>query len=386
MQNIIQDYPWGSKSSLQELFAIPNPGHQHQAELWMGAHPNGCSNIILEDEMLRLDYLIKQDTVNILGASTESRFNELPFLFKVLAAEKALSIQVHPSKKAAEVGFAQENQAGIDLKAPNRNYKDSNHKPELMYALTSFQAMNGFCDYSVIVKAFNTAAIPVLETELEILKNNQTPSGLSHFFKAILSLQGKRKASALHALMLYVEKHPQCARAILIAQLAKQYPGDIGLFSPLMLHVITLQPGEAMFLDACTPHAYIKGTGLEIMANSDNVLRAGLTEKYIDVSELIANTICVPKPKDKILLGAKCTGNEKHYSIPAPDFKLSVYEGNADIKCASAEIIFAINENVILAHCSNYTLTLRKGQSAFIPFHTQQYSVKTTGTYARAYN
>jgi len=386
MQNIIQDYAWGSKSSLKELFAIANPGHQSQAEIWMGAHPNGCSNIILDDETLRLDHLIKQDTVNILGVQTARRFNELPFLFKVLAAEKVLSIQVHPSKKAAEIGFVKENKAGIDLKAPQRNYKDSNHKPELIYALTSFQVLNGFCEYRVIIKAFNEVAIPVLETELEILKNNQTPSGLSHFFKAILLLKGQGKASALNALISYVTKHPNSATAALIGELAKQYPDDIGLFAPLMLHVITLKPGEAMFLEACTPHAYIKGTGLEIMANSDNVLRAGLTEKYIDIAELIANTRCVPKPDDKILLAAKVIGNEKYYQLPVDDFKLSVYEGNADIKCSSAEIIFAINQNVRLQHCSGYSLTLSKGQSAFIPFYAKQYTVTSTGTYARAYN
>ncbi|MCK5819133.1 MAG: mannose-6-phosphate isomerase, class I [Psychromonas sp.] len=386
MTNIIQEYAWGSKSSIEALFGMPNRSLKPQAEIWMGAHPNGCSSVIVEDLTLRLDNVINQDKVNILGEKAQRCFNQLPFLFKVLAAEKALSIQVHPSKEAAEVGFAKENKAGIDLKAPNRNYKDPNHKPELIYALTPFQAMNGFCHYSVIIKAFEKVSIQVLESELEVLKNNQTQSGLRHFFNAILSLEGKRKENALNELMLHVKTHTQGATDVLIAELAKQYPGDIGLFAPLMLHVITLQPGEAMFLDDGTPHAYIKGTGLEIMANSDNVLRAGLTAKYIDVIEIIANTICVPKPDDKILIEANVIGNAKHYPIPVDDFKFSIYEGNAYIKCQSAEIIFAINENVILYHASGETLTLKQGQSAFIPFHAQQYSVKSTGTFARAYN
>lgn len=386
MQNIIQEYTWGSKSSIETLFGMPNQSKKPQAEIWMGAHPNGCSSVIVEDLTLRLDNVINQDKVNILGEKAQRCFNELPFLFKVLAAEKALSIQVHPSKEAAKIGFEKENKAGIDLKAPNRNYKDPNHKPELIYALTPFQAMNGFCHYSVIIKTFEKVAIQVLEIDLEILKNNQTQFGLCHFFKAILSLVSKRKKSALNSLMLHVKNHPQCAKSVLIVELAKQYPDDIGLFAPLMLHIITLKPGDAMFLDTCTPHAYIKGTGLEIMANSDNVLRAGLTAKYIDISAIIGNTLCVPKPDDKILLAAMVIGNAKHYPIPVDDFKFSIYEGNSDIKCQSAEIIFAINDDLILHHASKETLRLIKGQSAFIPFHAQHYSVESTGTFARAYN
>ena len=124
MQNVIQDYAWGSVTSISQLFDIPNPETKPQAEIWMGAHPNGCSQVTLEGQTLRLDNIINQDKRSILGERTEARFNELPYLFKVLAAEKALSIQVHPSKEAAEIGFEKENQAGIDLKAAHRNYKE----------------------------------------------------------------------------------------------------------------------------------------------------------------------------------------------------------------------------------------------------------------------
>ncbi|WP_153448533.1 mannose-6-phosphate isomerase, class I [Vibrio algicola] len=386
MKNVIQDYAWGSTTSIEQLFDMPNPSQGPQAEIWMGAHPNGCSQIEIDGALLNLDEVIKQDKVAILGQATTDTFNELPYLFKVLAAEKALSIQVHPSKQAAEIGFEKENQAGIDIKAANRNYKDPNHKPELVYALTPYQAMNGFKAYPAIIKPFENIGIAALEAEVATFKANQTQQGLTTFFEAILSLKGERKASALNALMVHVEKNASCKIAGLILELSKQYPGDVGLFAPLMLHVVTLQPGEAMFLDACTPHAYIKGTGLEIMANSDNVLRAGLTPKYMDVPELIANTICVPKPNDEILMTPRVEGNAKHYPIPVADFNFSVYQGNSEIECQSAEIIFAIDQDVILRHQSGVELCISKGQSAFIPLSAAQYQVDTNGTFARAYN
>lgn len=386
MQNVIQDYAWGSTTSINQLFNIPNPDNKPQAEIWMGAHPNGCSHIELDGQLTRLDDVINQDKSAILGDQTTQTFNELPYLFKVLAAAQALSIQVHPSKKASEIGFDKENKAGIDIKAANRNYKDPNHKPELVYALTTYQAMNGFRDYPAIIKPFEKIGIEVLQQDVAALKANQTPEGLSAFFEAILSLEGDRKTSALNALMAHVEKNTQYDTAALILELAEQYPGDVGLFAPLMLHVITLQPGEAMFLYACTPHAYIKGTGLEIMANSDNVLRAGLTPKYIDVPELVANTLCEPKPSADLLLAPIVKDNAKHYPIPVDDFKFSVYHGDSNITCESAEIIFAIDQDVTLHHQSGNMLCITKGQSAFIPLSTQQYQVESSGTFARAYN
>lgn len=386
MQNVIQDYAWGSTSSIQQLFNIPNPDNKPQAEIWMGAHSNGCSQVDINGEIVRLDSIIEQNKTAILGEPTEKRFNELPYLFKVLAAEKALSIQVHPSKQAAEVGFEKENQAGINLKAANRNYKDPNHKPELVYALTPYQAMNGFRDFKDIIRMFETVNAPALQTQVAALKDNQTESGLSQFFEAILSLTGEAKDSSIQALMAHAQEYKGNELADLLIELEKQYPGDVGLFAPLMLHVITLKPGEAMFLDACTPHAYIKGTGLEIMANSDNVLRAGLTPKYMDIPELIANTICQPKPSNEILLAPKEEKNAKHYPIPVDDFKFSVYECEANLTCDSAEIIFAINADVTLTHPSGYILVLTKGESAFIPYSAGEYRVLSSGCFARAYN
>ncbi|MGL5504448.1 MAG: mannose-6-phosphate isomerase, class I, partial [Aeromonas veronii] len=296
MQNPIQGYDWGSHDSLTTLFGIPNPQGKPQAELWMGAHPNGCSEVTLAGSVQKLSSVIDRAPAAALGEATFARFGSLPFLFKVLCAEKALSIQVHPSKAQAEAGFAKEEAAGIDIKASNRNYKDPNHKPELVFALTPYQAMNGFRAIPAILALFERVNLAAIADLTAALAASQNEAGLQHFFHQLLVLEGARKDEALEGLLAYAAAHQDEETFALITSLAAQYPGDVGLFSPLLLNVVTLEPGQAMFLDACTPHAYVRGTGLEIMANSDNVLRAGLTPKYIDVAELLDCTLCLPKP------------------------------------------------------------------------------------------
>lgn len=386
MQNPIQGYDWGSHDALTTLFGIPNPAGKPQAELWMGAHPNGCSEVTLAGNVQRLSTLIERAPAAVLGDATVARFGSLPFLFKVLCAEKALSIQVHPSKAQAEAGFAKEEAAGIDPKAANRNYKDPNHKPELVFALTPYQAMNGFRAIPAILALFDRMGLPALAELTEALRQSQDEAGLQHFFHQLLVLEGTRKEEALAGLLAYAAAHQDEETFALITSLAAQYPGDVGLFSPLLLNVVTLQPGQAMYLDACTPHAYVRGTGLEIMANSDNVLRAGLTPKYIDVAELLDCTRCLPKPDDQILLAPHPDGAVQHFEVPVPDFTFSVYPaGEHVLTTASAEILFAIDGTVTLQQ-GEQSLRLEKGQSAFVPAATGHYRLLAEGRVARAGN
>lgn len=389
MRNVIQDYAWGSVTSIQTLFGIENPQAKPQAEIWMGAHSNGCSEIEVADEPTLLSDFIATNPDAILGADTQIQFGELPYLFKVLAAEKALSIQVHPSKAQAEVGFAQEEQAGIAHNAGHRNYKDPNHKPELVFALTAYQAMNGFRDIADIVAQFEQLNIAQINGLVSALAGEQNEAGLRAFFQAMLSLDGEIKETAVNSLMAYANEQHDDALFALIVDLAEQYPGDIGLFVPLMLNVLTLQPGEAMFLDACTPHAYIKGTGLEIMANSDNVLRAGLTPKHMDVEELVANTLFVAKPADTLLMEPTVSEGGEHYAIPVPDFKFSVYKNVTSaltLHNTSAEILFAVDAPLTLAHENGESVTVGKGESVFVPAYANAYQVSGEGRFARAYN
>lgn len=390
LNNVIQDYPWGSKTDITELFSIANPNNQHQAEIWMGAHANGCSKVADSGELL--SDVINSDPTSILGEYTQHRFGNLPYLFKVLSAEKPLSIQVHPRLSRAREGFARENEQGIPVNAPNRNYRDDNHKPELVYALTFYQAMNGFRPLQEIIALFEEAQIATLNTELEALKATPNEFGLQVFFTAVMNLQGERKQSALVELQQSNTRRPKTAMAreafTMVGAFRKEYADDIGLFSPLMLNVVELAPGEAMFLHAETPHAYVKGTGLEIMGNSDNVLRAGLTPKYIDVPELIANTRFNSIPKEDIRLAPVKMGNKSGYPIPVDDFAFEVITSDGSQNeqfVRSAEILFCINGEVSVTS-QNDTVVLKAGESLFVCNIAQSYRYQGDAVFARAFN
>ncbi|NOJ06646.1 mannose-6-phosphate isomerase, class I [Vibrio splendidus] len=390
LDNVIQHYPWGSKQSISELFDIQNPNAEPQAEIWMGAHPRGCSRVADTGQLL--SEVLSQDSKGMFGEYTEARFGELPYLFKVLAAETPLSIQVHPSKKKAQLGFERENKRGISLDASNRNYKDPNHKPELVYALTFYKAMNGFRPIQQIIELFKEAEISALDIEISALAINPNSEGLKVFFTSVMTLEGERKKLALEQLYSAYERRPKTAMGREALQYSKgfeqHYVDDIGLFSPLMLNTIELAPGEAMFLHAETPHAYIEGTGLEIMANSDNVLRAGLTPKFIDVPELIDNTCFETTDIEGIKLKPIEKEDKLSFPIPVDDFGfdiLSVSEEISQQYLRSAEILFCIGGEVTIS-TKEHKLMLSSGESVFISNDAGMYEYQGQGILARAYN
>jgi len=196
------------------------------------------------------------------------------------------------------MGFAKENAAGIPLDAAERNYKDPNHKPELVFALTPFLAMNAFREFSEII----TLLQPVsgANSAISHFLENPNAESLSQLFASLLNMQGEEKTHALAVLKAALNSQ-QGEPWDTIRVISEFYPDDSGLFSPMLLNVVKLNPGEAMFLFAETPHAYLQGVALEVMANSDNVLRAGLTPKYIDIPELVANVKFVAKPAAELL-------------------------------------------------------------------------------------
>ncbi|MGF1742748.1 mannose-6-phosphate isomerase, class I [Vibrio profundum] len=388
MRNVIQDYAWGSTTSMTKLFGIENVEQQPQAELWMGAHPNGCSQVEWNEQLIPLSQLIEQDKVACLSHSTAEHFGELPYLFKVLAAEKALSIQVHPNKQEAEVGFSAEENTGVPLHAKERNYKDANHKPELVYALTPYQAMNGFRPFEQIVAQFQAMQLPSIAPLVTALSTQPTSSQLETFFTSMLSLPEDVKCTAVSELITYATQQADDELMQLVLSLSEQYPNDIGLFAPLMLNVLTLQPGEAMFLSARTPHAYIKGTGLEIMANSDNVLRAGLTPKHMDVGELVRCTRFEATSPDSLKLIPKEHDGSLSYPISVDDFKFTLLLASDDrqVEVVSAEILLPLDEPLMLEDERGEQLRVEKGQSVFIPACTASYTMNCEGRVARAHN
>ncbi|EMF0716355.1 mannose-6-phosphate isomerase [Citrobacter freundii] len=384
--NSVQNYAWGSKTALTELYGIANPSQQPMAELWMGAHPKSSSQVQNADgQAISLREVIDQDKSALLGDAVAKRFGELPFLFKVLCAAQPLSIQVHPNKHNSELGFAKENAAGIPMDAAERNYKDPNHKPELVFALTPFLAMNAFREFKDIVALLQ----PVSGAHPAIAHFLQEPSAerLSYLFASLLNMQGEEKSRAL-AVLKSALNHQQGEPWQTIRLIANVYPDDSGLFSPLLLNVVQLNPGEAMFLFAETPHAYLQGVALEVMANSDNVLRAGLTPKYIDIPELVANVKFEAKPADQLLTTPVKTDGELDFPIPVDDFAFSLHELSADeatVSQQSAAILFCIEGEAVLRK-GEQRLVLKPGESAFISANESPVHVSGAGRLARVYN
>ncbi|HFQ5076986.1 TPA: mannose-6-phosphate isomerase, class I [Vibrio vulnificus] len=390
LENVIQNYVWGSQTAISELFGIDNPEQVPQAEIWMGTHPNGCSKLA-HTGMLLSDF-IQSDPANVLGDYTVERFGDLPFLFKVLSAEKPLSIQVHPSREKAIEGYQKENLQGLQLTDSSRNYKDDNHKPELVYALTFYKAMNGFRTIEEIVSLFDQAKVETLRLDLEKLILQPTSTGLKAFFDVVMNLSAERKQRALAELLQAVDQPAKTAKAReafeLIKEFRQDYRDDIGLFSPLLLNIVELEPGEAMFLHAETPHAYVKGTGLEIMANSDNVLRAGLTPKHMDIAELIANTNFISTDRDKLILKPFNIENKTAYPIPVEDFSFEIVNVETTERrqyVRSAEILFCIEGNCAIRHGSD-VVTVAAGESVFVCNSTKVYEYFGEGRLARAFN
>ena len=384
--NSVQNYAWGSKTALTELYGVANPQQLPMAELWMGAHPKSSSKV--EDasgQIVSLRDVIDSQQSALLGDAVAKRFGELPFLFKVLCAAQPLSIQVHPNKRNSEIGFAKENAAGIPMDAAERNYKDPNHKPELVFALTPFLAMNAFREFSEIVSLLQ----PVAGAHTAIAHFLEQPNAerLSQLFAGLLSMQGEEKSRALAILKAALETQ-QGEPWQTIRLIAAFYPDDSGLFSPLLLNVVKLNPGEAMFLFAETPHAYLQGVALEVMANSDNVLRAGLTPKYIDIPELVANVKFDAKPANQLLTTPVKNGAELDFPIPVDDFAFSLHSLSAQettIDQQSAAILFCVEGEAVLSK-GEQRLVLKPGESAFISAEESPVRVSGVGRVARVYN
>ncbi len=278
LKNKIQEYDWGSYTAISELLGKLSHSDTPQAELWMGAHPKASSMVEENGEWFPLNELIGKYPEYILGKTAAKKFdNRLPYLFKVLAAVKPLSIQTHPNRLQAKEGSEKENKLGIPLNAPDRNYKDNNHKPECICAVTHFWGLNGFRKIPDILLLSEKISLKGLEKELHKIENNPNPQGLRIFFKSVMTLPSEKKKEIISYAAEQAEKFSDNPVFEWIIRLYHEYPSDIGVLSPLWLNLICLKPGEAMFLPPGSLHSYLDGVGIELMANSDNVLRGGLT-------------------------------------------------------------------------------------------------------------
>ncbi|MGN9844466.1 mannose-6-phosphate isomerase, class I [Nonomuraea sp. H19] len=354
----IRPYDWGSVTALPELFGT-EPTGQPQAELWMGAHPAAPSTA----GGTPLDELIARDPAGTLGERSAARFGPaLPYLLKVLAIARPLSLQVHPTTEQAAAGFADETARGIPLDDFARTYKDASHKPEMVCAITPFHGLCGFRSPAATADLIDRLGVPALRPWLGTLRTQEPGQALRTVFAEMLGEASRPLRDQVERALLDTEDGDLAP----YAAIARACPGDPGVVAALLLHHVNLLPGQALYLGAGVPHAYLGGIGVEIMANSDNVLRCGLTTKHIDVPELMRVVDFTPGDPHRVRPESGGQG-EHRYRPPAPEFALTRYDltGDAPYELAGGvpQIVVCIEGEAQLGAA----LTLRPGQSAFIP-------------------
>ncbi len=326
IKGVFQHYEWGGNTYLPGIFNLENAVKKPFAEYWLGVHSGGVSMVELDQgSFARLDSLINSDKNNYLGKSTYSRFGNLPFLLKILDVNKMLSIQVHPTKLDAEAGFLRENQSGIPLNAPFRNYKDDNHKPEIMVALSDFWLLHGFASnieerlsqYDILhdfVQSFDERGIKGLYEAIMSLSQEEVNRRLSQRMAVV-------KKKYLQGILKKTSPDYWAARACMDFNNETNY--DKGIFSIYLFNIVNLKPGQGIYQGAGMPHAYMEGQNIELMSNSDNVLRGGLTPKHIDIDELMKN-IVFEKTIPNILNGG-LDAPFCNYPTAVDDFTLSYF-------------------------------------------------------------
>ena len=356
LQPVIQPYAWGSRHGIAELQGRPVPAAGPEAELWMGAHPSAPSGAA----GTTLDAHIAADPDRELGPSCVARFGpRLPFLLKVLSAGQALSIQVHPSRAQAEAGF----------RAGSPNYVDDWPKPELLCALTPFEVLAGLrtpSDAAALLRALAVAALAPLAAELE---SAASPRALAHVLAVILDWPDPADLvpAVVAACAGLAPSGPYAGACAAVVREAGNHPGDLGLVAMLLMRHVVLAPGQAVFMPAGGLHAYLQGTGIEVLANSDNVVRAGLTSKHVDVPELLK--LLDPAVAVPVLPPAPLAGEVSWFDTPAPEFRLYV-AGLAvpavTLPGAGPRIALCTDGTAALCSGSGQAVTLSRGDSCFV--------------------
>lgn len=367
----MRHYPWGSRDLIADLRG-EEASSRPEAELWFGAHPAGSATIG-EKELIEI---ITADPAFHLGSRVQERFGDgLPFLMKLLAAAEPLSLQAHPSLAQAQEGFARENAEGIDLCADNRNYKDANHKPELIVALTEFEAMAGFRPLTKTLQLFDTLGSTELERYLAMIDRSadSESADLRVLFTTWITIPSASRTKLIDdivtsaALALARPDLEEWMREELsnIVALHERYPYDVGVLGALLLNKFTLQPGEGLYLNAGQLHAYVRGLGVEIMANSDNVLRGGLTSKHVDVPELVRvlKFESLADPRVTPVIAGECVT----YPTPIDEFSLAKWVLKQEKALDSdGPAVILVTEGEVLATCGEVAVHARAGEAIWL--------------------
>jgi mannose-6-phosphate isomerase len=391
LDNAIQRYAWGSRDGIPEVLGIPNPEGGPFAELWMGAHPSAPSKARVEGGSVGLDELIAGDPEGYLGRRCAERFGgELPFLFKVLSAGSPLSIQAHPSKRKAELGYERENLSGVPVEAPERNYRDPNGKPEASVALTPLELLCGFRPIDEILDNVRSLGCPGYGRFFERLERNPGRVELSVLFYGVVSAEERAKLEMLAGArsrvleLLGSGRAPAGREAAFrwIARLMDLFPGDIGALAPLLLNYVEIRPGQAAFIAPGELHAYLSGTCLEIMANSDNVIRGALTRKYVDLPELVSVLSFTPGRIEPV--GPERSSDaEESYPVFVPNFQVSriaLEPGRSWARRGSGpEILLCAEGEATIAAPSGGELAIGRGESAFASADSGAFALSSAG-------
>ncbi|MEU9788377.1 mannose-6-phosphate isomerase, class I [Streptomyces phaeochromogenes] len=376
LDNTIRPYAWGSTTAIPRLLGV-EPTGEPQAEMWMGAHPGAPSRTLRGP----LTEVIDEAPEKELGRAAVAKFGpRLPFLLKLLAAGAPLSLQVHPDLDQAKEGYEDEERRGVPIDAPHRNYKDANHKPELICALTEFDGLCGFRTPAEAADLLAALDVDSLKPYVDLLHAHPEEAALREVLTAVLSADREQMAATV------TETAAACARLggahAPYADLAHHYPGDPGVIAAMLLNHVRLQPGEALFLGAGVPHAYLNGLGVEIMANSDNVLRCGLTPKHVDVPELL-RIVRFEASDPGVLRPEASPDGEEVYETPIDEFRLSRYALVAgapvhDLTLGTPQILLCTAGSVQAGEHA-----LGPGRSVFVPAG-EKAEVSGDGTVFRA--
>ena len=380
LKNPVQNYPWGSKSFIPQLLGNPFPAETPQAELWMGVHPNGPSMVSGAGTWMPLQDMIENDPEGVLGTAVAKKFsNALPFLFKILAADRPLSVQAHPNRTQAREGFARENALHVPLTSAQRGYKDENHKPEILCALRPFWLLKGFRKISEILDFMDYAGIPALGAPL---RKGPGEQGLRAFFSTLMTMGKDEQQRTVREAVKAAQSRSQADSALdWVSKLDQIFPGDIGVLAPLFLNVLCLEPGESVFLRAGELHAYLEGAGVELMANSDNVLRGGLTSKHVDIPELL-RIVNFTSEQSRVLRPEPQENGEVLYVTPAEEFALSVISlnGHSSFKSSqnrSVEMVICVEGKGRITDLGRGDqLLFERGTAMIIPADVQQYEIQ----------
>lgn len=381
LRGTIRTYAWGSRTAIAEFTGRPVPAAHPEAELWLGAHPGEPSWLQTDHGEVSLLDAVSADPDGQLGPAVRARFGDtLPFLVKVLAADEPLSLQAHPSAAQAVEGFRREELLGVPVASPIRNYRDTSHKPELLVALQPFEALAGFRPAARTVELLQALAVSDLDPFIELLNDQSDADGLRALFTTWITAPQPDLdvlvPAVLDGAIHYIGSGATefIAEAKTVLELGERYPGDAGVLAALLLNRISLAAGEAIFVPAGNLHTYLHGVGLEVMANSDNVLRGGLTPKHVDVPELLRVLDFTPTTEPALRSVTRADGPELIYQTPAEEFAVSALTLDGPNLGHQVDMpsrhdgpqILVCTEGAATVQAKTETLTLHRGAAAWV--------------------